>query len=81
MFHATLRRATHIWTTFLNITKDGISDANASATCAEAALYDLAVLLRVGRVEVVQPLIVFFRHCNEIDRMQSDVGKQKVNPR
>jgi hypothetical protein len=32
-------------------------------------------------VEVVQPLIVFFRHCNEIDRMQSDVGKQKVNPR
>jgi hypothetical protein len=29
---------------------------------------------------VVQPLIVFFRHCNEIDRMQRDVGKQKVNP-
>lgn len=65
----------------MDITKDGISDANASATCAEAALYDFAVLLRVRWVEVVQPLIVFFRHCNEIDRMQRDVGKQKVNPR
>jgi hypothetical protein len=59
----------------LNITKDSISDTNASATCAEAALYDFAILFRMRLGEVVQPLIVFFRHCGHIDREQGDVDK------
>jgi len=47
-----LRNTTHVWATFLNVTKDGISNTNASATCAEAALYDFTVLLRrlLGKV-------------------------------
>lgn len=80
VYHARFRRATHIWTTFLDITKDSISDTNASATRAEAALYDFAVLFRMRLGEVVQPLIVFFRHCRHIDREQGDVDRQKVKP-
>ena len=74
-----LRNTTHIWPAFLNITKDGISDTNASAACAEAALYDFTILLRLLLGKVIQPLIVFvFRHCDEIDQVQRAVNKQKL---
>ena len=79
VYQAKLRRATHIWTTLLYITKDGISDTNASAARAEAALYDFTILLRLRLCKVVQPLIVFLCHCDKIDRVQGDVDKQKVN--
>jgi hypothetical protein len=79
MYYAKLRHATHIGPAFLNVTKDGISNANASATCAEAALYDFAILLRLLLGKVVEPLIVFVvRHCNKINRVQRDDSKQKL---
>jgi hypothetical protein len=78
MYHPKLRHATHIWTTFLDVTKDGISDTNAPATCAEAALYDFTILLRLLLGKMVQPLIVFVvRHCDRIDRAKQDVNEQK----
>ena len=80
-YHFRFRYATHVGPAFLDITKDGISDTDAPATCAEAALYDLTLLLRLRLRKVVQPLIVFvIRHCDKIERVQGDVGKQKVEP-
>lgn len=76
-----LRQATHIGSTLLNITKDGISDANAPATCAEAALYNFTLLLRLCLSKVVQPLIVFvLRHCDKksIESRKPSANK-KVN--
>ena len=65
--------ATHIGSAFLDITKDSISDTNASPTRAEAALYDFTLLLRVRLIEVIQPLIIFiFRHG---DKIRSRAGR------
>ena len=80
VYHKGLHCATYIWTTFFDITKDSISDTSASAACADAALYDFSILLRIRLGEVVRPLIVLFRHCGHIDREQEDVDKQKVRP-
>jgi hypothetical protein len=78
-YYARPRYATHIGSTFLNVTKDGICNTNASPTCAEAALYNFTLLLRLRLIKVVQPLVVFiFRHCDKIDRVQGDVGKPKL---
>jgi hypothetical protein len=77
--HVKLGDATYIRSTFLNVTKNSISDTNASATRTEAALYDFTILLRRRLGKVVQPLIVFvFRHCDRTDRVQVDVGERKV---
>lgn len=79
MYYIRLPYATHIRPAFLNITKDGISDTNASATCTKAALYDFTILLRLLLGEVVQPLIVFVvRHFDNIDRVQGGAGNQKL---
>lgn len=79
-YHASLRHATHIGPAFLDITKDGISDTNASTTRAEMALYDITLLSRLRRMKVAQPLIVFiFRHCSNMIECEEERANKSCN--